>query len=134
MGKTVELQRPAILVVEDEVLVRLELVDLIEESGFQVFEAGSADEAIKLMETNPGIHILITDVDMPGSMDGLRLSHYVRDRWPPVKIVVASGHVRVGAADLPEHGVFLDKPYDTPRVRALLSSISRQLHDPGICA
>ncbi len=121
------INQPTILVVEDEVLVRLELVDLIEESGFRVFEAGCADDAIRLMEANPSIDVLITDVDMPGSMDGLKLSHYVRNRWPPVKIVVASGHVKIKPGELPEQGVFLDKPYDTPRVRALLSTIATQL-------
>ncbi len=128
MGQFQPLIQPAILVVEDEVLVRLELVDLISESGFQVFEAGNADDAIKLMERNPNIHALITDVDMPGSMDGLKLSHYVKDRWPPVKIVVASGHVKVKPGELPHQGIFLDKPYDTPRVMALLASISEQFH------
>ena len=130
MGQCKPIQQPAILVVEDEVLVRLELVDLIEEWGFKVYEAGNADEAIRLMEGNPGIHILITDIDMPGSMDGLKLSHYVSDRWPPVKIVVASGHVRLKPGELPAQGIFLDKPYDTPRVRALLSVISEQLGIP----
>ena len=121
----------AILIVEDEVLVRLELVDLVEEAGFRVFEASNADEAIQIMEANPGIKILITDVDMPGSMDGLKLSHFVRDRWPPVKIVVASGHVRVKPTELPEQGVFLNKPYEMTRIREILSSITSQLEENG---
>jgi CheY-like chemotaxis protein len=125
MSQSIQINQPAILVVEDEVLVRMEMVDLIEESGFQVFEAGTADEAIRIMEDHPKIHVLITDIDMPGSMDGLKLSHYVRHRWPPVKIIVASSHVKVSPGDLPEQGIFLDKPYDTPKVRALLDKISK---------
>jgi DNA-binding NtrC family response regulator len=117
----------AILIVEDEVLVRLELADIVEEAGYAVYEAGNAEEAIKLMEMHREIRILMTDVDMPGSMDGLKLSHYVKHRWPPVRIVVASGHVSVKQHELPQDGVFLDKPYDTPKVLALLSDISRQL-------
>ena len=119
------LNRP-FLVVEDEVLVRMEMVDLIEESGFTVYEAGTADEAIKLMEAHPSVHVMITDIDMPGSMDGLKLSHYVKNRWPPVKIIVASSHIRVKPGELPEQGVFLDKPYDTPKVRAMLSKFAEQ--------
>ena len=118
----------SIMVVEDEVLVRMELVDLIEEQGFKAFEAGNADEAIAILNAHPDIHILITDVDMPGSMDGLKLSHYVKDRWPPVKIVVASGHVKVKPHELPERGVFLDKPYDTPRMRMLLTNLAAEIH------
>ncbi len=120
-------QPVSVLIVEDEVLVRLELVDLIEDAGFKVYEASNADEAIQIMEVNTDIKILITDVDMPGSMDGLKLSHFVRDRWPPVRIVVASGHVRVKSTELPEQGVFLNKPYEMPRIRELLSSITGQL-------
>jgi CheY-like chemotaxis protein len=117
------------MVVEDEVLVRLELIDLIEEEGFTVYEAGNAEDAIRLMEAHPEIHVLITDVDMPGSMDGLKLSHYARNRWPPLHIIVASGHVRINQAQLPDRGVFLDKPYETPKVRLLLNEIARQIQD-----
>jgi CheY-like chemotaxis protein len=120
--------KPSIMVVEDEVLVRLELVDLIQESGFEVYEAGNADEAIKMLEQNPHIQVLITDIDMPGSMDGLKLSHYVRHRWPPVHIIVTSGHVRVKEADLPLRGLFLNKPYETPKVRLLLAEIAQEIH------
>ena len=119
--------RPSILVVEDEILIRLELVDLVEEAGFLVYEAGNADEALRQLRDHHDIHVLITDIDMPGSMDGLTLSHHVRDCWPPVRIIVASSHVKVTARELPSHGVFIDKPYDTPRVRSLLSEIAGEI-------
>lgn len=76
----------AVLIVEDEPLIRMGAVDLIEEAGFEVYEAGRADAAIALLELHQDIRLIFTDVDMPGSMDGLKLAHYVRGRWPPVKI------------------------------------------------
>ena len=81
-----------VLVVEDEALVRLSTREEIEAAGFKVYEAHNADEAIRLLEANPDIELIFTDVDMPGSMDGVKLAHYVRKRWPPVKIIVTSGY------------------------------------------
>ena len=70
----------SVLDVDDDILIRLDLVDYLHNEGFRVFEAGDADAAIAILEANPGIHILLTDVDMPGSMDGLKLSAAVRNR------------------------------------------------------
>jgi CheY-like chemotaxis protein len=100
-----------VLVVEDEALVLMSTVDFLEDEGFRVLEAQTADQAITLLETHPEISILFTDVDMPGSMDGLKLSAAVRNRWPPVRIVVTSGHRMVDITDLPDGGVFFSKPY-----------------------
>ncbi|HLV85090.1 MAG TPA: response regulator [Devosia sp.] len=100
-----------VLVVEDEALVRLDVISQIEDEGFTVIEAANADAAIRILETNPDVTILFTDIDMPGSMDGLKLSAAVRDRWPPVKIVVTSGHRMVEITDLPDGSVFHAKPY-----------------------
>lgn len=100
-----------VLVVEDEALVRLDVISQIEDEGFTVIEAADADAAIRILETNPDVTILFTDIDMPGSMDGLKLSAAVRDRWPPVKIVVTSGHRMVEITDLPDGSVFHAKPY-----------------------
>jgi CheY-like chemotaxis protein len=88
-----EPRRPsvAVLIVEDEPLIRLGAVYQIEDAGFEVYEADSADAAIALLEVHKEICLIFTDVDMPGSMDGLKLAHYVRGRWPPVKIIVTSG-------------------------------------------
>ncbi|HEV7283761.1 MAG TPA: response regulator, partial [Kaistia sp.] len=83
---------PVILVVEDEGLVRMAAADDLVEAGFKVIEAANADQAIQMLETHPEITILFTDIDMPGSMDGIRLAHAVRERWPPVKLVLVSGH------------------------------------------
>lgn len=103
--------RICVLVVEDEPLVRMDVADRLVEDGFDVHEASNADEAIRLLETYPEIRILFTDIDMPGTMDGLKLSAFVRDRWPPVRIVVTSGHRIVDVVDLPDGGVFYSKPY-----------------------
>src|ERR1700723_1653861 len=101
----------AVLIVEDEPLIRMGTVYLIEDAGFEVYEAGSADAAIALLELHREIRLIVTDGDIPGSMDGLKLAHYVRGRWPPVKIIVTSGHVKARGADLPTGAVFIGKPY-----------------------
>jgi two-component system, response regulator PdtaR len=106
-----------VLVVEDEALVRLSMCEEIERAGFKVYEAHNADEAIRLLEANPDIQLIFTDVDMPDSMDGVKLAHYVRKRWPPVKIIVTSGHPHVTAEQLPNGSLFLSKPYDPGEVR-----------------
>jgi two-component system, response regulator PdtaR len=103
---------PLVLVVEDEFLARLNAVSLLGEAGFATLEAGSADEAIALLEARKDIRVVFTDINMPGSMDGLRLAHAVRHRWPPVELVLTSGHMPLGKDDMPERGLFLPKPYD----------------------
>ena len=116
----------AVLIVEDEPLIRMGTVYLIEDAGFEVYEAGSADAAIALLELHKEIRLIVTDVDMPGSMDGLKLAHYVRGRWPPVKIIVTSGHVKVTVESLPAGALFMRKPYDpaeiTHKVREMLAA------------
>ena len=78
-------RRPVILVVEDEFLVRISTVEMIEDAGFRVLQAADADEAIEILQVRPDIRVIFTDIHMPGSMDGLRLAHAVRARWPPIK-------------------------------------------------
>jgi DNA-binding NtrC family response regulator len=105
-----------VIVVEDEPLVRLDIVMSLENEGFTVLEASNADQAIDFLNTHPEIRLMFTDIDMPGSMDGLKLAQAVRDRWPPVKIIVASGHRQLSDALLPVEGRFFSKPYDHTRV------------------
>jgi CheY-like chemotaxis protein len=90
---------PVILIVEDEFLLRLHSAETIESTGFEVIQAANADEAIAILTTRPDIHVVFTDIQMPGSMDGLKLAWFVRDRWPPIKIVATSGRVIVGDDD-----------------------------------
>lgn len=115
-----------VLVVEDEALVRMDIVDFLEREGFIVSEASNADEAILLLERTADIRILFTDIDMPGSMDGLKLAAAVRDRWPPVQIVVTSGHMIVDVADLPDGSMFFSKPYQSGEIALSLRRIADQ--------
>lgn len=100
-----------VLVVEDEILIRIGIASDLEDEGFTVFEAADADAAIALLQAQPSINLLLTDIDMPGSMDGLKLAAAVRNRWPPVKIIVTSGQFKLPETDLPEGGRFFPKPY-----------------------
>lgn len=127
MSLTFDRRRIAILVVEDEPLLLMDAMDMIEDAGFTVYGAANADEAITIMETHDDIRVLFTDVDMPGSMDGLKLAHAVRDRWPPVSIIVASGHVNVTKEALPENGLFFAKPYPPSSVVRTLNGIADRI-------
>jgi CheY-like chemotaxis protein len=104
--------KPVILVVEDETLVRMSAVSVAEDSGFEALSAASADEAIGILESRSDVLLVFTDVNMPGSMNGLRLAHAVRGRWPPVELLVTSALGNITARDLPERGRFLPKPYE----------------------
>jgi two-component system, response regulator PdtaR len=115
---------PVILIVEDEFLLRLDSAETIEQAGFEVIQAANAEEAIAVLEARPNIHVVFTDIQMPGSMDGLKLARFVRDRWPPIKIVATSGFVRVGSGDLPAGSVFLPKPYRGDEVVATLRELT----------
>jgi CheY-like chemotaxis protein len=101
----------AVLVVEDEYLIRMDTASSLEAAGFIVFEAENAAEAIRCLEAHAEIRLIFTDVNMPGSMDGLALAHYVRGRWPPVKIIVTSGYMKIRHDDLPTGALFVEKPY-----------------------
>jgi CheY-like chemotaxis protein len=113
-------RRPVVLVVEDEFLQRMNAAEMIRESGFEVIEAADADKAIAILETRRDIKAVFTDIRMPGPMDGLKLASYVRRNWPPIKIITTSGQVSVDAAELPDGGVFLPKPYTPDKVAAAL--------------
>ncbi|AMJ63718.1 response regulator [Bosea sp. PAMC 26642] len=108
--------RVTVLVVEDEPLIRMNAVSMIEDAGFEVIEAVNADDAIVLLETRPEISIVFTDIEMPGSMDGLKLAHAIRHRWPPVVLIIASGRVTPRANEMPTDTVFLRKPYSEAMV------------------
>jgi len=118
-----------ILVVEDEPLIRLGLASAIEEAGYEVIEASSADDAIRQLERGHEVSLVLTDVDMPGSMDGIRLAHYVRDRWPPVQLVVISGKIGVRPGELPDGARFVTKPYQEERLLGLVASLIQDRGD-----
>ena len=116
---------PAVLIVEDEPLVRLNAVRAIEDAGFEVIEAANADEAIRILENRSDFRVVFTDIQMPGSIDGLKLAHAVRNRWPPIKIIVTSGHDLVSENDLPEGGRFFAKPYDSTQITNTIRELTR---------
>ncbi|PVE22395.1 response regulator [Microvirga sp. KLBC 81] len=100
-----------VLVVEDEPLVRMFLTDFLDEAGFKVFEAVSADEALALLQARPDIQAVVTDIEMPGSMNGLELAKLIQERWPGAGVVLSSGRERPGSDDLSERVAFVSKPY-----------------------
>jgi CheY-like chemotaxis protein len=116
--------RPTILLVEDELIVRLWTADELRDEGFDVVEAANADEALSVLRDDGPVDLLMTDIRMPGSMDGLRLAKTVHAVWPDLKIVVASAHAH--SADSDNVDAFFGKPYDPARVatriRELLAS------------
>jgi CheY-like chemotaxis protein len=116
-------RRPVVLVVEDETLLRWHAVAMIEEAGFDVIEAANAAEAISLLEARTDIRVIFTDIQMPGSIDGLRLAHLVRNRWPPIRIIATSGQLRLRDDELPQGGRFLPKPYTRAEITGTLHEI-----------
>jgi CheY-like chemotaxis protein len=112
--------RPIVLVVEDEPLLRMAGADMIESAGFEVVEAANATEAVRILETRFDIHIVFSDIDMPAGIDGMRLAALVRDRWPPIEIILVSGHGHPQAIDLPARSVFFAKPYKESEIIAQL--------------
>ena len=99
-----------VLVVEDEMLLRMRTVDMVEDAGFTSVEAVDADEAVAILESRSDIALLFTDIQMPGSMDGLKLAHAVHERWPPIKIILASGQLKLSGSDIPRDSRFFGKP------------------------
>ncbi len=115
-----------ILVVEDEVDVRRSAVEALRAMGYRTVEVESAAEALHLLERQPAIDLLLTDVRMPGDMDGAELAFTVKSRWPSVGIVVLSGYFDPKASRLPVGASFLSKPY---RIKELKVAIEQQLDD-----
>lgn len=100
-----------ILMVEDEALVRMHGADMLEDAGFAVIEAANADEAMAILVQQVGVHLLFSDIDMPGSMDGLDLARRVHERWPDIRLLLTSGHHRLNDSHVPAEGQFLRKPW-----------------------
>lgn len=115
--------RIAVLVVEDEALIRLAAMDLVESAGYEAVEARNADEAIRILGARTDIRVVFTDVDMPGTMDGLKLAHFIRDRWPPIKLVVASGMKILAESQLPKGSRFFSKPYEDSSIVSALTEL-----------
>ncbi len=99
-----------VLIVEDEMILRMRAVDIVEDAGFHPVEAVNADEAISILESRSDISLLFTDIQMPGTMDGLKLAHIVHARWPEIKIILVSGRIKPSDAEKPVDSLFFAKP------------------------
>src|SRR5580704_7640347 len=109
---------PAVLVVEDEMLLRMRAVDMVEDAGFNPIEAINADDALAILESRSDIELLFTDTQMPGSMDGLKLANAVHERWPLIKIILVSGQLKLTDDDKPADSRFFGKPLDVKQMIA----------------
>jgi two-component system, response regulator PdtaR len=122
-------EMPTVLVVEDEVLVREVIVEQLEDEGFMVLSAKDAGQALFLLEARDDIRLIFTDIDMPGSMDGLQLAAAVRNRWPPVHIIVTTG--KTNPPELPANALFIHKPYLARNVVAAIRSFDMGGNQPN---
>lgn len=117
-----ERRSTSVLVVDDEWLIRAALVDQLEEDGFEVFEAENAAGALRILEFHHQIGSVVTDIQMPGTMDGLALARFIRDSFPPIRLIISSGAIRPSATELPRDTVFLQKPLIIRDLSPLLRS------------
>ena len=112
-----------VLVVEDEMVLRMRAVDIVEDAGFTAVEAVNADEALSILESRSDISLLFTDIQMPGSIDGLKLAQAVHRRWPHIKIILVSGQVKLSDNDKPSNSLFFGKPIDVKQMIAELQGM-----------
>jgi two-component sensor histidine kinase len=105
-----------VLVVEDEMMLRMRAVDIVEDAGFTSVEAVNADDALAILESRSDIELLFTDIQMPGSMDGLKLAYAVHERWPLIKIILVSGQLKLTDGDKPADSRFFGKPLDVKQM------------------
>ena len=117
-----------VLVVEDEMVLRMRAVDIVEDAGFTAVEAVNADKALSILETRSDISLLFSDIQMPGTLDGLKLAHAVHDRWPSIKIILVSGLVKVSETDKPADSRFFGKPLDVKQMITELQKWSAREH------
>lgn len=118
-----EAGKSAVLIVDDEPIIRMYATVLVEDAGYVAIEAATADEALAILSARDDIRVLFTDVEMPGSLNGLELVEVVRETWPPIELIVASGHVQVDPQRLPERARFFRKPYTESEVIKALKAL-----------
>ncbi|MET1756527.1 response regulator [Novosphingobium sp. RD2P27] len=116
-------QSLAVLVVEDEGLLRICVADALQDAGLTVFEAVNATEALELLDARDDVRVVLTDIEMPGDIDGLALTATIHQRWPEIGVVVVSGRVRPDPGQLPANGEFIAKPYDLNEVTLRVSQM-----------
>ena len=113
-----------VLVVEDEPIIRLGIVSSIEDAGHEVVEAANADEALRRLQSEGGVRVIVTDVDMPGTMDGIALAQYAHRTWPGIGVLVISGKVGVLPSQLPAGARFMSKPFLEPQLIGAIAALA----------
>ncbi|WP_029587473.1 response regulator [Bradyrhizobium sp. URHD0069] len=116
-----------VLVVEDDMLLRMRAVDMVEDAGYTSVEAMDADQAVAILESRSDIALLFTDIQMPGSMDGLGLARSVHERWPPIKIILVSGQLKPTSVDIPANSRFFGKPLEGQAMIAQIQNMIRHV-------
>ncbi len=119
-------RKPVVLVVEDDALLRMDAVETVREAGFEVIEVADADTAIAHLRARQDIAVVFTDIELPGSMDGLMLAAAIRDHWPPVKVIATSGHFSCDDDRLPTGEPLLVKPYSSHVLKTAISHLVSQ--------
>src|ERR1700692_4183444 len=120
---------PAVLVVEDEMMLRMRAVDMVEDAGFTPIEAIDADDALAILESRSDIELLFTDIQMPGSIDGLKLAHAAHERWPLIKLILVSGQLKLTDGDKPADSRFFGKPLD---VKQMIAELQDMIGNGGV--
>ena len=111
---------------KEELVIRMDVVDAFETDGFEIFQADAAERAIDVLQREPTIRVVFTDVELPGTMDGLTLARYVRRRWPPTILLVGSGRAVLDTGALPSKARFVRKPYRSGHLaEAVLGALSQ---------
>lgn len=118
--------RAIVLVIEDEPVLRIDVIDMLEDDGFQVVEATSVENAIAILETRFDIRIVYMDLDMPRGVDGIKIAAAIRDRWPPIEIVLTASRVDGARIQLPARTKFFAKPIDPSQVMGAMRTFARE--------
>jgi CheY-like chemotaxis protein len=115
-------QKPLVMVVESEAIICMEAVDLVKDAGYDVIDTSNADNALQILHSRNDIRAVLTDIHMPGSLDGMELAHFVRKRWPHIRLIVTSSPQQWDG--FPANWRYIQKPYAPEHVAAALRSLN----------
>lgn len=118
-------EKRVVLVIEDEPVLRIDVVDMLEGAGFEVIESTSVEDALHILESRPDIRIVYMDLDMPKGVDGVKVAAAIRDRWPPIEIVLTASRVDGARIQLPVRAKFFAKPINPARVIEAVRGFAR---------
>ena len=127
MGQSQPINRQPVLVIEDEPVLRLYVLDVVEEAGFDPVEAASAGDAIRILEQRPDIRIVYMDLDMPHGVKGIEVAAAIRNRWPPIEIILTAAFFTRGNIELPERAEFYPKPIQRDQLISAMQRMTGQL-------